>query len=263
MRMLLYLGFAAATGLATPATQAEEKDSRLFEMRTYYAAPGKLDALHARFRDHTLKLFEKHGMTNIGYWVPTDNADNKLIYVLAFPDRDVREKAFKSFGADPDWQKAFKDSEKDGKLVTKIENLFLTATDYSPAIKAAKDGERVFELRTYTASKGNLDNLNARFRDHTLKLFEKHGMTNVAYWVLAKDQKGAQSPLKDQADATLVYMLAHKNVEAAKKSFDEFRADPAWTKARQASEDKAGGPLTVKDGVKSLFVKATDYSPLK
>jgi hypothetical protein len=58
-------------------------------------------------------------------------------------------------------------------------------------------------------------------------------------------------------------MLAHKNVEAAKKSFDEFRADPAWLKARQASEDKAGGPLTVKDGVKSLFVKATDYSPLK
>ena len=263
MRMLLFLGFAAATGLATPATQAEEKDSRLFEMRTYYAAPGKLDALHARFRDHTLKLFEKHGMTNIAYWVPTDNADNKLIYVLAFPDRDAREKAFKSFGADPDWQKAFKDSEKDGKLVTRIENLFLTATDYSPAIKAAKNGERVFELRTYTASKGNLDNLNARFRDHTLKLFEKHGMTNIAYWVLAKDQKGAQSPLKDQADATLIYLLAHENADAAKKSFDKFRNDPAWVKARQASEEKAGGPLTVKDGVKSLFVKATDYSPTK
>src|SRR6516164_965735 len=251
MRMLLFLGFAAATGLATPATQAEENDSRLFEMRTYYAAPGKLDALHARFRDHTLKLFEKHGMTNIGYWVPTDNADNKLIYVLAFPDRDVREKAFKSFGADPDWQKAFKDSEKDGKLVTKIENVFLTATDYSPAVKPGKDGERVFELRTYTASKGNLDNLNARFRDHTLKLFEKHGMTNVAYWVLAKDQKGAQSPWKEQADATLIYMLAHKSADAAKKSFEEFRNDPDWIKARKNSEEKAGGPLTIKDGVKS------------
>ena len=263
MRMLLFSLIAATSGLTALQARAGEKDTRMFEMRIYYAAPGKLDALHARFRDHTLKLFEKHGMTNIGYWVPVDNPDNKLIYVLAFPDRDARDKAFKSFGADPAWQKAFKDSEKDGKLVTKIENVFLTATDYSPAIKTAKEGERVFELRTYTASKGNLDNLNARFRDHTLKLFEKHGMTNVAYWVLAKDQKGAQSPLKDQADATLIYLLAHENADAAKKSFDKFRNDPAWVKARQASEEKAGGPLTVKDGVKSLFVKATDYSPTK
>src|SRR5262245_11227717 len=190
-------------GLAFPAVAAEP-DTKLFEMRIYHAAPGKLDALHARFRDHTVKLFEKHGMTNIGYWVPADNYENKLIYVLAFPDHPARDKAFKSFGADPAWQKAFKASDKDGKLVTKVENVFLTATDYSPTVKPGKDGERVFELRTYTASKGNLDNLNARFRDHTLKLFEKHGMTNVAYWVLAKDQKGAQSPLKEHADATLI-----------------------------------------------------------
>jgi hypothetical protein len=263
MRILLFLLLVAMSGLEVPQAGAAEKETRLFEMRIYYAAPGKLDALHARFRDHTVKLFEKHGMTNIVYWVPTDNPDHKLIYVLAFPDHAARDKAFKSFGADPAWQKAYKDSEKDGKLVTKIENVFLTATDYSPAVKPAGDGERVFELRTYTASKGNLDNLNARFRDHTVKLFEKHGMTNVVYWVLAKDQTGAQSPLKDQANATLVYMLAHKSTDAAKKSFDAFRSDPAWVKVRQASEEKAGGPLTVKDGVKSLFVKATDYSPIK
>src|SRR5262249_24034490 len=105
MRMLLFLSFAVASGLATPAANAEDKDTRLFEMRTYYAAPGTLDVLPARFWDPTLKLFEKHGMTNIGYWVPADNPDNKLIYVLAFPDRDARDKAFKSFGADPDWQR--------------------------------------------------------------------------------------------------------------------------------------------------------------
>jgi hypothetical protein len=261
--MPLILLLVAASGLAQPRVRAAEKETRLFEMRIYYAAPDKLDALHARFRDHTLKLFEKHGMTNIGYWVPADNPDHKLIYVLAFPDRAARDKAFKSFGADPAWQKAYKESEKDGKLVTKIENVFLTATDYSPAVKPGKNGERVFELRTYTASKGNLDNLNARFRDHTLKLFEKHGMTNVAYWVLAKDQDGAQSPWKGQTDATLIYLLAHRSADAAKKSFEEFRNDPDWVKARKDSEDKAGGPLTVKDGVKSQFLKATDYSPVK
>ncbi|HEV3238326.1 MAG TPA: NIPSNAP family protein [Gemmataceae bacterium] len=263
MRVFLLSLLVAASGITTPKVRAAEKDTRLFEMRIYYAAPGKLDALHARFRDHTLKLFEKHGMTNIGYWVPVDNSDNKLIYILAFPDRDAREKAFKSFGADPDWQKAYKDSEKDGKLVTKVENVFLAATDYSPVIKPAKDDQSVFELRTYTASKGNLDNLNARFRDHTLKLFEKHGMTNVAYWVLAKEQKGAQSPWKEQADATLIYLLAHKSPESAKKSFEAFQKDPDWISARKASEEKAGGSLTVKDGVKSQFLKATDYSPIK
>ena len=263
MRIPLFLLLAAMSGLEAPQAGAAKKETRLFEMRIYHAAPGKLDALHARFRDHTLQLFEKHGMTNIGYWVPADNSENKLIYVLAFSDRPARDKAFKSFGADAAWQKAFKESEKDGKLVTKIENVFLTATDYSPAVKPGKDGERAFELRTYTASKGNLDNLNARFRDHTLKLFEKHGMTNVAYWVLAKDQKGAQSPWKEQADATLIYMLAHKSADAAKKSFEEFRNDPDWIKARKNSEEKAGGSLTIKDGVKSQFLKATDYSPIK
>src|SRR5919198_203543 len=79
-------------------------DTRCFEMRVYYAAPDKLDELHARFRNHTCKLFEKHGMLNVGYWVPTENADHKLIYILAYPSRDAREKSWKEFMADPDWQ---------------------------------------------------------------------------------------------------------------------------------------------------------------
>jgi NIPSNAP len=240
----------------TVSARAADKEERVYEMRIYYAAPGKLEALNARFRDHTLKLFEKHGITNVGYWVPIDNKDNKLIYLLSYPSREARDKAWKAFVADPEWQKAFKESEKDGKLVAKSENPFLVPTDYSPAVKPSKDGDRVFELRTYTATKGNLDALNARFRDHTLKLFEKHGMTNLWYFTLMKDQKGA--------DETLVYFLAHKSVDAAKASFDSFRKDPDWVKARTASEEKAGGSLTVKEGgVKSEFLKPTDYSPLK
>jgi len=232
-----------------------EREARVYEMRTYYAAPGKLDALHQRFREHTLKLFEKHGITNVGYWVPLDNKDNKLLFVLSYPSREARETSWKAFLADPAWQKAVQESEAAGKLVRKVETVFLQPTDYSPPIKPAKDGDRVFELRTYTASPGNLDALNARFREHTLKLFEKHGMTNVAYWNLMKDQKGA--------DVQLIYLLAHKSVQAARDSFDAFRKDPAWVKARTASEAKAGGSLTVKDGVRSEFHKATDYSPIR
>jgi hypothetical protein len=246
---------ALLTLMTTLTVSLTAADERCFEMRVYYAAPGKLDALHARFRDHTCKLFEKHGITNLGYFVPLDNPESKLIYFLAYPSREARDQSWKAFLADPDWQKAYKASEVDGKLVAKAEAPLLSATDYSPLAKAENVGDRVFELRTYTTEPGRLDALNARFRDHTLKLFSKYGMVNLAYWVPMKGQKGA--------DDTLIYILAHKSPEAAKASFDGFRQDPAWVAARKASEEKAGGSLTAKDGVKSVFMKATDYSAVK
>ncbi len=240
--------------LAAPVAAAD-KDKRVYELRIYTAAPGKLDALNARFRDHTVKLFEKHGITNVGYWVPVDNKDGKLYYILSYPSRDAREKSWKEFQADDDWKSARDESEKKGKLVAKVEHLFLTPTDYSPVVKPSKEGHHVFELRVYTATKGNLGALNARFRDHTLKLFEKHGMVNVGYWTLMSDQKGA--------DDMLYYLLAHKSSEARKESFAAFGKDDAWVKARKASEEKAGGSLTAKDGIGSLMLKATDYSPMR
>ncbi|MBI5388302.1 MAG: NIPSNAP family protein [Verrucomicrobia bacterium] len=250
------LTIAAATLLSVLAATAAEKDTRCYEMRIYYAAPGKLDALNARFRDHTCKLFEKHGMANIGYWMPVENADNKLVYLLAYPSREAREASWKAFMADSAWQAAYKASEVNGKLVAKAESFFLAATDFSPEVKAAvASPARVFELRTYTASPGNLDNLLARFRDHTLKLFEKHGIANFGYWTPTEKKAGAGEKL--------IYLLAHKSKDAAVAAFTAFRADPAWVAARKASEDKAGGPLTVQDGVKSEFLAPTDYSPTK
>ena len=235
---------------------AVAKDNKVYELRIYTAAAGKLDALNARFRDHTLKLFEKHGMTNVGYWVPIDNKQNKLYYLLSYPSRDAREKSWKAFQADAAWKKAQADSEKTGKLVDKVEHLYLTATDYSPEVHSTKSGPRIFELRVYTATTGNFGALNARFRNHTLKLFEKHGMTNVGYWAPMSDQKGA--------DEMLYYILAHKSEETRKESFDAFRKDGDWLKALKASEEKAGGSLTVKpNGVVSILLKATDYSPMK
>ena len=88
-----------------------------------------------------------------------------------------------------------------------------------------------------------------------MKLFQKHGMTNIFYWTLMPDQPGVEN--------TLVYLLGHKDQDTAKASFDSFRKDPEWVAAKEASEKAGGGSLTVKDGVKSLFLKATDYSPTK
>src|SRR5439155_12730189 len=160
--------------VATLSVLAADKprETRCYELRTYYAAPDKLKALNARFRNHTLRIFEKHGLANIGYWTPTDNPDNKLVYVLAFPSREAAKQSWKEFDADPEWQKAAKESEANGRLVTKVESVFLNATDYSPEIKPSKAGEtRLFEIRTSTATPSKLENLNSRFRDHTCKLF--------------------------------------------------------------------------------------------
>jgi NIPSNAP protein len=143
LRSLLLVTLVAAAGTALAVVRASSAPpasslapgSRCFELRTYTAPPGKLEALHARFRDHTNALFVKHGMTLVGYWVPRDKdkgADNTLVYVLAYPDCAAREKAWEAFRADPAWIKARDASEAGGKLVEKVDSVLMTATDYSP-----------------------------------------------------------------------------------------------------------------------------------
>jgi hypothetical protein len=102
-------------------------------MRTYTTLEGKLPDLLARFRNHTTRLFEKHGMTNIGYWVPADEprSKNTLIYILAHQSREAAAKSFAAFRADPEWIKAREASEKNGKIVEKVESVFLSPTDFS------------------------------------------------------------------------------------------------------------------------------------
>ncbi|MEX2092954.1 MAG: NIPSNAP family protein [Pirellulales bacterium] len=126
---MLVMGQVARTDPARGSTK-----SRAFEIRTYTTEPGKLDALHARFRDHTTKLFEKHGMTNIGYWTPGDEprAKDTLIYIIAHESRAAARKNWEGFVNDPEWIKARDESEVGGKIVSKVESVFVNPTDYSP-----------------------------------------------------------------------------------------------------------------------------------
>ena len=133
--LVTLLGVGLVTSLLTDAAARDKKKAdRVFEMRTYTTAPGKLDALHARFRDHTNKIFVKHGMQLVGYWTPTDDAtaSNTLIYILAYPSLEARQASWKGFSNDPDWKKAFAESRADGPIVTKVDSRFMTPTDYSP-----------------------------------------------------------------------------------------------------------------------------------
>jgi hypothetical protein len=134
---VLALGMFLSVGLAhadASSPGASAKPARVFELRTYTAAPGKLEELHARFRAHTMRIFERHGMTNIGYWTPKDSplAANTIIYVLSHESRDAAKKSWAAFGADPEWQRVKAASEAQGPIVTKVESMFLDATDYSP-----------------------------------------------------------------------------------------------------------------------------------
>ena len=130
--------------LALPAfafAQDKDKDkapsasppTRVFELRTYYTHEGRLDALNKRFRDHTCRLFQKHGIELIGFWTPQEEKD-KLVYLIAFPSREAAKASWEAFRNDPEWQKAAKESEQDGKIVKKVESVYLDPTDYS-AIK--------------------------------------------------------------------------------------------------------------------------------
>ncbi len=140
MKSWFYLLLAGLlwTVLAWPTAAEERKpvttETRIFEMRTYYANPGKMKALHARFRDHTCKLFQKHGITIIGFWSPINpkEAEEKMVYILAYPSKAAADKAWEAFRNDPEWKAAKDASEKDGGLVKKVDSVYLNPTDYSP-----------------------------------------------------------------------------------------------------------------------------------
>jgi hypothetical protein len=118
--LLLSAGFAAA-------------QDRVYELRTYTCNEGKLEALKARFRDHTIAIFKRHNMESIGYWVPQDpeRSKNTLIYILAHPSREAATKNWAEFNADPEWQKVRKESEAAGPIVQKTESVFMSPTDFS------------------------------------------------------------------------------------------------------------------------------------
>src|SRR2546428_10235825 len=131
---LLVVGtFLLGFGIGKERGARAEAKARVFEIRTYTANDGKLEALHARFRHHTTKLFERHGMTNVGYWSPQDSplSKNTLIYILAFPSREAAKRSWEEFRNDPDWKKVQQESEANGKLVSKVESVFADPTDYS------------------------------------------------------------------------------------------------------------------------------------
>jgi len=132
---LLAIGFAAGSWNAASVALAQG-GAKVFELRTYTAPDGKLPNLQARFRDHTIRIFNKHGMKSVGYWVPQDAPakDNTLIYIISHDSREAAKKNWADFQADPEWKKVSAESQVDGRIVSNVVSVFMDATDY-PGIK--------------------------------------------------------------------------------------------------------------------------------
>jgi hypothetical protein len=139
--MLTLFGTGYALGRVTPMPQAEaspladlQAADRVFELRTYTAPEGKLDDLLTRFRDHTIRIFDRHGMTSVGYWLPQDTTlrQNTLVYLLVHPSRAAADQAWRDFSADPEWQRVSEESQRDGRIVTQVVRQYLDPTDFSP-----------------------------------------------------------------------------------------------------------------------------------
>lgn len=267
MPALLFVVIAALLAGPLPAADPEpdpprhlppEAPLRLYELRKIQAAPGKLDALHTRLRDQQIPLLEQHGIWTQGVFVPVGENPEGIVYLLtAAEGLGPMVEGWAGLRDDPKWQEVVAESDHDGKVVADEDFQRLITTHWSPVFTPEKSAEsRVFELRTYHCPDPSKHTaLLRRFHNHTMKLFEKHGMHNLVYWV--PDERPA-------SQQRLVYLLAHKSQEAAKKSFTAFRSDPDWIAAKKASEEQAGGSLTnAENGVVSEFLTATEYSPLR
>lgn len=252
--LALLLGFSLAAS-AQPAAP----DARVYELRIYTTNPGKLPNLLSRFRDHTMRIFERHGMRNVGYFTPleqSEGAETTLYYFLEHASREAAAASWAAFRADPEWTAVRAASEVGGTILAKPpESIFLKATDYSPPVRTGGSFEqpRVFELRRYTAAEGKLPALHAFFRDRVLDSFARMEMTSVGYWDMLDADKGAGKGF--------TYLLAFPSREAATRAWTALRADSYFVSAR--AEAYKGGNLTAQGGIQSLFLVPVDFSPLK
>jgi len=215
----------------------------LYEARIYTTVPGKLPAINDRFAKHTIGIFKSHGIGILGFWTAEIGTSNQLTYILVFDSMADREKKWTTFQADTAWHQVRSETEASGPIVDHVVNAFMRLTPYSPQPQL---GSNIHELRVYDAMPGKLPALHDRFANHTIQLFKKHGIDNVAYWT---EDVGTSN--------RLVYMLGYPDLGAREKSWTAFQADPAWQQARAESEKS--GPLVRVS--RHTILRLTPYSP--
>jgi len=223
--------------------------SSYFEMRTYTVHDGKMPDLIQRFQNHTRALFTKHGIENVAYFLSEEEPQKKLTFILGYPSASERDIRWNNFANDPEWKAVAAASEANGKIVQKVDQVFMVWAKGLNSRKISRPSG-IFQLRTYHLLPGRLDAIQSRFRDHTQALFEKQGLSNYPYWITVE---------KDGAQPKLVYFIGHQSKEEFNAAFGRFVADPEWLKVRDASE--VSGKIVEK--IDSHFYTALPFSPMK
>jgi hypothetical protein len=255
------LGSSIRAEDATDADKASGAKGKLYELRIYTTHPGKLPDLHARFRDHTIKLFEKHGMENIIYWtvaegakIDGDDKDNMLVYVIAHKDEASKDASWKAFINDPEWKAVAKKSEENGKILAKPPRAVLMRdTDFSamdePVNGTSDLVPRLWELRQYNDGAERVPHTVDRFGSGENELFTKNGMQTVKFW-------------RATDDSAFIYLLAHKDKASAEASWKGFVEDfrPFMEQYRASHPDLPKGKG---NGNEVRYLIPTDYSPRK
>ena len=223
--------------------------SSYFEMRTYTVHDGKMPDLIQRFQNHTRALFTKHGIENVAYFLSEEEPQKKLTFILGYPSASERDIRWNNFANDPEWKAVAAASEANGKIVQKVDQVFMVWAKGLNSRKISRPSG-IFQLRTYHLLPGRLDAIQSRFRDHTQALFEKQGLSNYPYWITVE---------KDGAQPKLVYFIGHQSKDEFNAAFGRFVADPEWIKVRDASE--VSGKIVEK--IDSHFYTALPFSPMK
>lgn len=257
------------------------EDSSIYELQCFRTQAGFADQFCNLVKTDGLRAINKQSVELLGAWRPVNSSDERLFLLFKHSSKEEALRVWTEVREDEEWLAASqKATPPQGDLIQDFQRIFLNTMDYSPSLSLENNSPRVFELRTYVATPGNLKNLNDRFRNHTVELFAKHGITNLIYWSVERtdtidcdDLFHAVGATKAEAlkesgnllarDNALVYLLGHPSEEAGKASFQSFLADPVWKKALDESVKNAGGSLTVPGGVQSVYLKATDFSPVQ
>lgn len=228
------------------------REGPVYELRIYKANENRLNHLITRFREHTDRIFKRHNMESLGYWIPTDGTvrqKRRIVYILKHSSRYAAYSNWTHFTNDREWQRVIEMPTFKGLLAEKPTSIFMNETEYSNQFgNAINDQTGVFELRTYTAREGQLNTLNQRFKNHTTVLFKKHGMKNLGYWTAFDTPENK---------TTLIYMIQHENREQANANWKAFFADPIWHKAYE--ESTSDGKLLAKPP-EQIYLRPLDIS---
>jgi len=224
-----------------------------YELRIYAVTSNKLDAVLERFRDTVEPVRRKHGIVTVGYWsAPGTTNGGTFAYLMAAASKEELQKQEKQFGADPQFKDGYAASnKKHGKTVDKIDSLPQAVDATAKFDFAAAAKPRVFDLRVYSVLPGKLDAFRARWRDHAVPIYARHGMQSLGWWV--SDKKDAVG--NDQ----LICLLAGDSLESLHQSIAVFHKDPNWQHVEKETE--RDGKL--RSGVAAFKLTSTDFSTLK